>query len=159
MAGIKLKAADLNDFIQSRDKVNSFATICGKENAHFCFAENNFYFGFKSYEDEYYNDILNQAKNWEIKIIRTEDWDPSIYDIGRIVKEGIQDINPKNILVENGIFVGVIDYADHGEHYELSYALLKDYTGEPILFRTTSGFGSSDHDMMYTVNFYLQKKD
>ena len=89
-----------------------------------------------------------------------EENDNAGYDISvRTVKEETQKINPKIILVKDEMFIGVIDCADSGEHYSLSYVLIEDYDREPLLFGSTSGFGSSDHDMMYTINFYLQKKD
>ena len=44
MKDIKLKLADINGFIDGRNKVNSFATICEKKCARFCSDENNFYF-------------------------------------------------------------------------------------------------------------------
>lgn len=132
--------------------------LYAKKNVHvFALTKIIFIFSFKSYEDKYYDDIINQSKNWEIKVIRTEDQDPS--NIGTTVKEEFQDINPKIILVKNGMFAGLIDYVNCGEYCEVSYVLLEEYNEELILFKTTTGFGSSDYDMMYTVNFYLQKKD
>lgn len=155
-----LNVSNISNFIAARNIPYSFVTICSKELADFYLdEEHDLCIRIQHYDENTYNEIISQSKNWEIKIIRTEDWDPSIYNIGKTIKEGIIDIDTKIILVKNGNFAGIIDYADCGEHYELSYVLLGDYVGEPILLKTTSGFGSSDHDMMYTVNFYLQKKN
>lgn len=152
--------SDISKFIAARNVLYSLTTICSKELADFCLdKEHDLCIRIQHYDEKEYNEIVSQSKNWEIKVIRTEDWDPSIYNIGKTVKEGIIDIDPKIILVKNGAFAGVIDYTDCGEHYKISYVLLDDYAEEPILLKTTSGFGSSDHDMMYTVNFYLQKKN
>ena len=152
--------SDISKFITARNIPYSFATICSKDFSDFCLnEEQGLFLRIQNYDENIYNKIVDQTKNWEIKIVRSEDWDPSIYDIGRTVKEETQKINPKIILVKDEMFIGVIDCADSGEHYSLSYVLIEDYDREPLLFGSTSGFGSSDHDMMYTINFYLQKKD
>ena len=70
-----------------------------------------------------------------------------------------QSFNRNKAEVVAGMFAGLIEYADGGESYIVSCVLLEEFQGTPLLFKSSSGFGSSDHDMMYTVKFYLQKKD
>lgn len=159
MKSIKLNTKDIVDFINAKNLPNTFATICSEKEASFSFEQDSLFFRFRTYDACIYDEIINQTKDWAIKVVRTEEWDPSIYATGKTVEEDVQGINPKTVLVKDNVFVGLIDFVNRGEYCEVSCVLLAEYFDEPLLYKTASGFGSSDHDMMYTIDYYLEKKN
>ncbi len=150
---------EIDEFVQRRFRVNSFATVTTKESATFSIEEKDFFFCFKDYQGDVYCNIINQASEWIMKVVRTEDWDPSIYGSNsKKTEEKYMEIDPRFILVKEDKFAGVITYNSCFDLYEVCYCLAEDYKDEPIFCWALSGFGSSDHDMMYTEKYYLMKK-
>lgn len=160
MIQCKLDTSRMYNFLITRDLKNSLATICMENEAEVSFDEHeNLYVRHKVYSNEEYEKILSEAQEWEIKLIRTEEWDPSFgHTEGKVITESIQPIESQKILVKDGKFTGLISYANCGEKFVLSLALVSEYNDEPIMFCSSSGFGSSDRDMMYTNNYYLKRK-
>lgn len=156
----KLDFASIYDFICEKNRRNSLATICAEDKiGNSICVDETLYIRQKEYSDEAYAKIISQSKDWEIKVVRTEDWGPSFgYTKGKVVTEVVQAIAPREVLVREDNFAGVLAYAHEAEKYLFSFALTDEFSNEPILFCSDSGFGSSDHDMMYTNNYYLQKK-
>ena len=78
-----LNVTDISNYVTARSKPYSFATICSKEFADFCLnEEQELFLKMQNYEKNIYNEIVEQTKNWKLKVIRIEDWDSSIYNIG-----------------------------------------------------------------------------
>ncbi len=151
---------EISEFIDSKKSAFSFATVTTKEHAAFSIPENNFFFSFENYFGEGYNEIISQAADWVVKVVRTEDWDPSIYENkGRTTEEYYKKIDSEFILVKDNKFAGIISYKSDFESYKILYALVEDYDNEPLFAWSIDGYGSSDHDMMYTEKYYLTKKD
>ena len=160
MKSNRFKIKDIFEFIVSKKYPCVFMTICSKEDASFTLDDGKpVYIKANTYEEDVINQIIEQSKEWSVKVVRTEDWDPSMYSTGKVVKETYQDINPATILVKESSFAGLIDYTTDGEDYIVSCALIEEYESEPMLFCYKSGFGSSDRDMMYNINYYLTKKN
>lgn len=142
------------------DDCNTFITICSEKDAEFKFNDETMLcLTLQKYDEESRKTIIEQANRWTIKIVRTEDWDPSFgYNQGKVVKEKWMDILPQMILVKDGSFAGVITYSHQNDSFVISCELVEHYSSEPLLFSNTFGFGSSDHDMFYTEDFYLLPK-
>ena len=146
-------------FIPKRNAPFSFATITDKADDVFAIPEKNFFFRFETYDETAYRRILDQASEWQLKFIRTEEWDPSMYpNRPKTVTESLHEISPKLILVKNNAFAGVIRYLDAPSTYDIVYGLIENYADEPLLCWSYSGSGSSDWDMIYYENHYLIKK-
>lgn len=159
MVQCKLDTAGVYRFVTSKTLINTLATICMENDTALTVAVNDHIFiAHKLYAHDEYDRILSEAAEWEIKLVHTEDWEPSMYSCGKIVEESIQEIQPQTILVKDGKFYGLVTYVNGGEEYILSLVTIDEFDGEPVLFSTSSGFGSSDHDMMYTNNYYLKRK-
>ena len=155
----KFTLCEISEFINAKNMLHSFATVTSKENATFVIPENNFFFGFQNYVCNGYDDIIRQASEWAIKVVRTEDWDPSIYgEEGRTTEEHYREIDSQLILVKDNKFAGVITYMCDSDFYKIVYALIEDYKDEPLFCWQDSGFGSSGHDMMYTEKYFLIRK-
>ena len=156
----KLQWNEIYDFIECRKKYKCIATICEEKDAEFTAdGETSLYFRFCMYSNDDIERIMSQAEQWRIKCENVKDYDPSFgYTQGRVKSESIKKIDRSIVLVKDGNFAGVVDCSkDLGERYGLFYALTSKYVGTPLHFGVWQGYGSSDHDMMYENNFYLQK--
>ena len=156
----KLQLTEIYEYIKCLEKENHIATICDEKDAEFVAdGDAPLYFRFDLYSNDDIKRIVNQADKWQIKCVRAEDWDPSFgHTRGKIKEETVQKIDVRRILVQNGNFAGVIDYStDLAGLYGLFYALISDYIDTPLHFAVHEGYGSSDRDMMYAINYYLQK--
>ena len=151
---------EISKFIRAKNVLYSLATVTSRDDDCLAIPENNFFFSFQNYFGDSYDNIIRQASEWVLKVVRTEDWDPSIYgNQGRITKEYYKEIDPQLILVKDNKFAGVISYIQDFDFYKVVYKLIEDYNNEPMFCWSNSGFGSSDHDMMYTEKYYLTKQD
>ncbi len=158
LGNTKFTPGEIFDFIIASQTPFSFATITSKEYATYSIPEKNFFFRFNKYYGDDYNNILHQASEWVMKVVRTEKWDPSIYDETEKTDIFFLEINPKRILVKDNSFAGLISYKNSLPFYEIHYGLIEDYKNEPVFCWCHDGFGSSDHDMMYTDKYYLMRK-
>ena len=156
----KLQWNEIYDFIERRKKDNHIATICEEKDAEFqADGEAPLYFRFCPYSNDDIERIMGQAEKWQIKCAKVEDWDPSFgYTQGQIKSESTRKIDISTVLVQNGNFAGVVDCSQSlAGCYGLFYALISDYTDAPLHFGVWEGYGSSDRDMMYEENYFLQK--
>ena len=156
---------DICTFIDKRDAPNSFATVCGEDDAEFVVpGETPVCFKFCKYSDAQVERILAQTEQWQLKVEYTEDRDPEFgYKETRIEKTSFQEINRKQILVKDGDFAGLITYSEQSTFYSCEYyfscVLLPDAAGAPALLYESSGYGSSDMDTMWSRKTYLAKKE
>ena len=92
------------------DDCYTFITVCPEKDAEFKFNnENTLCLKMQKYDEETRKAIITQANMWTIKIVRTEEWDPSFgYNQGKSVKDGWKDIPLHMIIVKDGSFAGVI---------------------------------------------------
>lgn len=156
----KLQSAEIYEYIKCSEKENHVATICAEKDAEFVAdGEAPLYFRFDLYSNDDIKRIKSQSEKWQISCVRIEDWDPSFgYTQGKTREETVKKIDIRKMLVQNGNFAGVIDYStDLAGRYGLFYALISDYVDAPLHFAAYEGYGSSDQDMMYGINYYLQK--
>ena len=155
----KLPVEALNKICEGRNASRTLATVCVRKASAFPLdAERDIFFEFRQYDAAVYRDILQQADAWAVKTERTEEWDPYLYDTGKVTEEKIAAIASGEILVKDGAFAGLVGCAANGGEAYLYCALLCDHTGEPLPFTEASGFGSSDRDMLYRVRSWLVRK-
>lgn len=150
---------DICKFLDYTHKENYIATICEEKDAEFVVdGKSPLYFRFERYSDSEIERIMGQAEQWQIYCKTVEEWDPWMYDLGRVERESFQKINTGRVLVRDGNFAGVVDYScDAGYHFDLFYALISDYVDTPLHLAYSSQFGSSDRDMIKKTDYYLRK--
>ncbi len=157
----KLYCGEVLAFLAHSEKENAFATVCTKQEAEFSTNDDSpVFFKYTTYSDDTVKQIMDQASEWQVKCRITEDWDPSFGHTQDNTSDGFYKIiEPKQILVENGNFAGVIACSrDLGDRYGLFSALTANYKSEPLLFCVWDTYGSSDHDMMRQEHYYLVEK-
>lgn len=157
----KFQGEEICDFIECCKRDNCFATICEEKDAEFVAdGEAPLYFRFCPYSNDDIERIMSQTEQWQIKCKTVEDWDPSFgYTPRRVEHESVEKVNKSMVLVQDGNFAGVVDYSrDSCGRYGLFYSLTSNYVDTPLHFSSWDGYGSSDHDMMYKHNYYLQKR-
>ena len=157
----KLYWADVFNFLGRLKTENSFATVCSEQESEFSTNDDvPVFFKYATYSSEAVRRIIDQANEWQVKYQITEDWDPSFdHTQGATSDSFYKAIETKQILVENGNFVGVIACSkDLGDRYGLFSALIRNYKAEPMPFCIWDTYGSSDHDMTQQTQFYLVKE-
>ena len=153
---------EMMSFLYLQKYSTKIATICSSEEAEFTARGiQPIHIKLCDYDMESVIFFMNQASEWKIIMNHAEDWDPNVYSKNYgATSNNVLQIDRNQLLVENGNFVGVIDYSkDLGERYDLFYALTKDYVGKPIAFKYTEIYGSSDKDMYTTQTYYLVRDD
>lgn len=162
-----VSSSELFEFLELSQKRGVFATVCNEETAEFViwkaegFASGMLYICFCEYSSDSIERIRSQASSWRISTKRSEEWDRSIHrhKSDSSNDDGCTVIENKNILVQDGDFVGVVGHAiEYSGSNKLVYALKKDYRGKPLLFRYENRFLSSDHDASSSREYYLVKK-
>ena len=136
-------------------------TICSEDVAEYALAgDTPLYLSFSEYDEEVKKQILEEASAWQIKCEGKETWSPEFPQADeQNTSTSIHSITTKKILVENNAFVGVIENSrDLNGDYSYQYALIKDYTGEPIYYSCYEKYGSSDREMYLTIKSYLEKR-
>ena len=157
----KLYWAEVLKFLGRFETENSFATVCSEQEADFVTNDEvPVFFKYTTYTNEAINNIMSQATKWQIKCRITEDWDPSFgYTQGSTADGFYQNVEVKQILVDNGNFAGVVACSrDLGDRYGIFSALTANYKADPLLFSVWDTYGSSDHDMTQQKQLYLVKK-
>lgn len=158
--GLQWSDPDIHNFFEYSGKENYIATICAEKDAEFVAdGEKPLYFRFDLYSDADIERILGQAEQWQISCIEIENGDPSYgYPVEPVKSEHIQKIDIGRLLVQEGNFAGVIDYSrDLGDHFDLCCALISSYNDTPLRFAHRARYGSSDCEVMYIYDYYLQK--
>ena len=161
MIDFKLQCSELYEFIKIRECNNKLATVCSREEAEYVIdGETPLFFKFVSYSEEKINFIRKQMAGWNVKCVHTEEWDPSFGNThGRSTHDSTVDIRLNKILVQDGNFIGIVDYSKNlTGKYGMSFARIADYNGEPLLFSHWEDYGSSDHDMISIKQYYLVRK-
>ena len=101
--------------------------------------------------------LLSLCREAEAEYV-TESGDPAM---GREDRSGSseQTIPEPFFLAENGNFAGVFAYEEDGDGYLLRSACLRDHPEEPLPFRSSASFGSSDRDSLHTARQFLVKAE
>lgn len=160
MIGCELQWGEMYNFFNYKEKDNYIATVCTQQDAEFMAGGGGtLYFRYCQYSDDDIKRVMDQAEQWQIKCIGIEHWDPSYgYTPSKVKRETTQQIDIHSVLVQDGNFAGVVGLSkDIIGRYGLGYALTSSYVDTPLQFCTSEGYGSSDCDMMYKNNFYLEK--
>ena len=153
---------EMTSFLFQQKYSTKIATICSSEEAEFTVRGiQPIHIKLCDYDMESIMFFMNQALEWKIIMNHAEDWDPYVYSKNHeAASNSVLQINTNQLLIENGNFVGVIDYSkDLGDRYDLFCAFTKDYVGKPIAFKYTETYGSSDKDMYTTQTYYLVRDD
>lgn len=161
-----ISSSDLNEFFELSQKRGSFATVCDEESAEFViwkaegFSLGVLYIRFCEYNNSCVERIRSQANAWRLSTTSVSEAKRLIHRTKNDSKDnGYLAIENRNILVQDGDFIGVVGHAiEYSGSCKLVYALTADYRGKPLLFRYENNFLSSDHDETSTSEYYLVKK-
>ena len=156
-----MEISEWSKVIWIKDRPNHFPTVCDEKDAVIHSDEpSGIGLRYQEYDAEATAAICAQAREWQFRVHSVEDWDTMIHPNGkRIEKDSFAEIDPDQILVADGKFVGVfcVSYGLGGQ-ITGRCVLVNDYCGKPIYCFSVESYGSSDRDVLYDTLYYLVKK-
>ena len=157
MNGPRLTGSELADLLFRRDGGGVLLSLCREAEAEYV-TESGDFLRFVPCDPETRARVRAQAEGWRLRTLWQESWDPAM---GREDRSGSseQAIPEPFFLAENGNFAGVFAYEEDGDGYLLRSACLRDHRGEPLPFRSSASFGSSDRDSQHTARQFLVKAE
>ena len=155
MNGPRLTGSELADLLFRRDGGGVLLSLCRE--AEYV-TESGDFLRFVPCDPETRARVRAQAEGWRLRTLWQESWDPAM---GREDRSGSseQAIPEPFFLAENGNFAGVFAYEEDGDGYLLRSACLRDHRGEPLPFRSSASFSSSDRDSLHTARQFLVKAE